>query len=427
MRFYLETYGCQMNLADSELVSSILIEAGHKLVSNIDEADLIIFNTCSVREHAENRVLGRIATEKFRKSINPELKIAVIGCMAQRMGKRLIDNYGVDYVVGVDQYLDFPKLIYENKGAITDPDFTQTYSGIRPYHQSKTCAYITIMRGCNNFCSYCIVPYVRGRERSLPAKLIIEEVKKCGQIGLKDITLLGQNVNSYSYQDINFPKLLRLLNGIDSIYRIRFITSHPKDLSDELIEVMAESSNICEHIHLPLQSGDNDILAAMNRNYTIEHYINIINKLRNAIPDIAITTDIMTGFPGESETAFNHTLQAMQEIQFDYAFCFKYSPRENTKAATLPDQIPEEIRLERLKRMVNLQREISRKKYEAKIGSEVEVYVESMSKKSARQVSGKTRDFKIAVLDGTEQDLGTIKKARVIASTGNTLLCYDRS
>jgi len=357
-----------MNIADSELVCSILMEAGHQLVSSIDEAELIIFNTCSVREHAENRVLGRIATEKYRKSINPELKIAVIGCMAQRMGKRLIENYGIDYIVGVDKYLELPELIQQEKGVKTETDNLQTYTGIMPLHQSQTCAYVTIMRGCNNFCSYCIVPYVRGRERSLPAKLIIEEVKKCGQIGLKDITLLGQNVNSYSYQDINFPKLLRQLNGIDSIYRIRFITSHPKDLSDELIEVMAESSNICEHIHLPLQSGDNDILAAMNRNYTIEHYINIINKLRNAIPDIAITTDIMTGFPGESETAFNHTLQAMQEIQFDYAFCFKYSPRENTKAATLPDQIPEEIRLERLKRMVNLQREISRKKYEAKIG-----------------------------------------------------------
>jgi tRNA-2-methylthio-N6-dimethylallyladenosine synthase len=423
MKFYIETYGCQMNIADSELISTILIEAGHQLVNNIDEADLIIFNTCSVREHAENRVLGRIASEKYRKTSNPDLKIAVIGCMAQRMGKRLIENYSVDYVAGVDQYLDFPKLIQENKGAITDPDYTQTYSGIRPHHQSRTCAYITIMRGCNNFCSYCIVPYVRGRERSLPAELIIEEVKRCGEKGLKDITLLGQNVNSYAYQDINFPKLLRLLNDIDSIHRIRFITSHPKDLSDELIEVMAECSKICEHIHLPLQSGDNDILLAMNRNYTIKHYINIVNKLRKAIPDIAITTDVMTGFPGESETAFNHTLQAMRQIQFDYAFCFKYSPRVNTKAADLPDQIPEEIRLERLKKMVILQREISKNKYEAKIGSKVEIYVESLSKKSAHQVSGKTRDFKIAVLDGTERDLGTLKKAQVLASTGSTLLC----
>ena len=427
MKFFIETYGCQMNIADSELVSSILMDAGHQLVSNIDEAELIIFNTCSVREHAENRVLGRIATEKYRKSINPELKIAVIGCMAQRMGKRLIENYGIDYIVGVDKYLELPELIQQEKGVKTETDNLQTYTGIMPLHQSQTCAYVTIMRGCNNFCSYCIVPYVRGRERSLPAELILEEVKRCGEMGLKDITLLGQNVNSYSYQDINFPKLLRQLNDIDSIYRIRFITSHPKDLSDELIEVMAESSKICEHIHLPLQSGDNDILAAMNRNYTIEHYLNIVDKLRNAIPNIAITTDIMTGFPGESETAFIHTLQAMQEIQFDYAFCFKYSPRENTKAADLPDQVPEEIRLERLKRMVNLQRQISLKKYEAKIGSEVEVYVESLSKKSAHQVSGKTRDFKIAVLDETEQDIGTLKKGIVTGSTGSTLQCVNGS
>ena len=228
MKFYIETYGCQMNIADSELVSSILMEAGHQLVSNIDEAELIIFNTCSVREHAENRVLGRIATEKYRKSINPELKIAVIGCMAQRMGKRLIENYGIDYIVGVDKYLELPELIQQEKGVKTETDNLQTYTGIMPLHQSQTCAYVTIMRGCNNFCSYCIVPYVRGRERSLPAELIFEEVKRCGEMGLKDITLLGQNVNSYSYQDINFPKLLRQLNDIDSIYRIRFITSHPQ-------------------------------------------------------------------------------------------------------------------------------------------------------------------------------------------------------
>ena len=352
--FFIETYGCQMNVSDSELVTSILINAGWKPAESIDAADLLLFNTCSVRQHAEDRVLGRIANEKSRKQNKPNLKIGVLGCMAQRMGKRLRETEsGVDYVVGVDQYHLLPSMLEEETPLNVSFDFTQIYPGIPPAHSNKTNAFITIMRGCNNYCTYCIVPYVRGRERSVAMDDILNEAKKCVEKGLREITLLGQNVNSYEYSNIHFPELLNELCKIEGLYRLRFITSHPKDLSDQLIEVMARQPKICNHIHLPLQSGDNSVLHAMNRKYTIEHYTNLINKLRNEIPDIAITTDLIAGFPGENETCFANTLTAMQNILFDYAFCFKYSERSGTKAAEYINQIPESVRLKRLQTMID--------------------------------------------------------------------------
>jgi tRNA-2-methylthio-N6-dimethylallyladenosine synthase len=424
MKFYIETYGCQMNVSDSELVSSILINAGWAQANSIDEADLILFNTCSVRQHAEDRVMGRISNEKHRKKDNPNLKIAVLGCMAQRVGKGLLDQEsGVDLVVGVDQYQDIPTLLKAGSGVDTELDPMQIYPEFQPLHQGRTCAFVTIIRGCNNFCSYCIVPHVRGRERSVPVGKIIDEVRACGEAGQKDVTLLGQNVNSYRYGDYDFPKLLKKLNGIDSIHRLRFITSHPKDLSDELIEVMAICDKVCEHIHLPMQSGDDRILAAMNRKYGIGHYTRLTEKLRNAIPDIAITTDIIAGFPGETEAMFSNTLKAMNDIRFDYAFCFKYSERSGTSAAGYQDQVPEPVRLERLQRMIDLQREITLERFRAKIGGEVEVYAEDLSKKSDRQISGKTRDYKIAVLPGSVDDIGRLVKATVIDATAGTLIC----
>ena len=427
MKFYIETYGCQMNIADSELIASILTEAGHQEVYQIEEADLLLFNTCSVRSHAENRVLGRIQSEKFRKKTKPSLKIGVVGCMAQRIGKGLIEEkIDIDFVVGVDQYHNLPEIIQkiDNKQYLLDLDSNQIYKGVQPLYHSDYSAYITIMRGCNNFCSYCIVPYVRGRERSRPWQDIVQETIFAGKQGRKEITLLGQNVNSYLHLDKNFPGLLRKLNEVDEIYRIRFITSHPKDLSDELIEVMATSAKVCEHIHLPIQSGNNKILQAMNRKYTVEHYLELINKLRKSISDIAITTDIMTGFPGETENDFRHTLKLLEEIGFDDAFCYKFSPRSGTAAANLPNQIPEQERLERLQRMIDLQRNITLKKNKDQIGRTVEIYVESFSKKSTDQVCGKTRDFKMAVLPGTKIDFGTLKKVEVKDATASTLICF---
>lgn len=424
MKFYIETYGCQMNVSDSEVVSSILVNAGWTQSKTMDDVDLILFNTCSVRQHAEDRVLGRISNEKHRKISNPDLKIAVLGCMAQRMGNRLLDvGSGVDFVVGVDQYNFLPELVGSTSGIKDEFDHNQVYPDIKPLHVNNTCAFVTITRGCDNYCSYCIVPFVRGRERSVPFDHIYKEVEDCGEQGLKDVTLLGQNVNSYSYGDVNFPKLLRELNDIDSIYRLRFLTSHPKDLSDELIEVMASCDKVCHHIHLPMQSGDSDILKAMNRKYNYESYLKLTDKLRNAMPDIGLTTDIIAGFPGETDAMFENTLDAMRTIRFDYAFCFKYSEREGTPASGWPNQVPESERLERLQRMIELQRKITMEKFSAQIGNAVEIYVEDLSKKSSQQVSGKTDDFKVAVMSGDGSEIGTLKKAKVIDATAGTLIC----
>ena len=427
MRFIIETYGCQMNVADSEMVSSLLISAGHTRVSDMDAAQLIIFNTCSVREHAEQRVLGRIANEKHRKTTNPDILIAVIGCMAQRMGKRLMQTEpGIDFIVGVDQYqylpyiLEDPQHFDENTLQL---DTTQVYPGILPDRQDPHCGFVTVMRGCNNFCSYCIVPYVRGRERSRPINDIYAEVKNAAEKGLHDITLLGQNVNSYMYDGHSFASLLNKLEDIDSLWRLRFVTSHPKDLSDELISVMATNSKVCEHIHLPLQSGDDEVLKKMNRSYNSSHYLKLIDKLRVAKPNIAITTDLMVGFPSETEAQFENTLRIMEKVGFDYAFCFKYSSREGTEAASFEGQVPEADRLRRLQTMIDLQRQITLSKFQAQIGQDVEVYVEDFSRKSKSKLSGKTRDFKIAVLSGDEHKIGSLITSRVMDATAGTLIC----
>ncbi len=423
--YFIETYGCQMNVSDSELVSAILSSAGYREATSIDEADILLFNTCSVREHAEQRVLGRISNERHRKAKNPDFKIVLLGCMAQRIGERLVsEDLGIDYAVGVDQYRDLPRILSADSGLSLDFNFSENYENLVPLHNGKFCAFVTITRGCNNFCSYCIVPYVRGRERSRPYNEILKDISDAVVNGMKDITLLGQNVNSYDWQSLSFPDLLRKIgNDVPGLHRLRFVTSHPKDLSDDLISAMRDSLILCEHIHLPMQSGDNEILGRMNRSYSYERYLDRITSLRKAIPDIAITTDLITGFPGESEAQFESTLSAMREIEFDYAFCFKYSPRSGTDAANYSDQIDEPIRLERLQRMIELQREITLKKFRAQIGKTVEVYVEDFSKKSKSQLSGKTRDFKIAVLTGDSSQIGSLVEAKVVDATAGTLIC----
>jgi len=401
-----------MNVADSELVSSILLNEEYELAENIKEADVIIFNTCSVRQHAEERVIGRINNEMAQKKLKPHLKIGVIGCMAQRLGERLNKiNRSIDFVVGVDQYNNLPEIInnlFEKPEFISDTQVNnaEIYKDIYPVHSGSLNAFITIMRGCNNFCSYCIVPYTRGRERSRPISDIINEISEIGKKGFKDVTLLGQNVNSYNFEGINFADLLRRVNSVDTIKRVRFVTSHPKDLSDEVIEVMAGSDKICEHLHLAMQSGDDDILKRMSRGYTAEHYFNITEKLRKAMPEIAITTDIIAGFPGETEEQFQRTYDLMSKIRFDYAFTFKYSPRTGTKAADFTDQVQEEVRLERLQRLIGLQEKITMEKYREQIGKTKEIYVEKISKKSDLEISGKSRDFKITVFPGDKSLIG---------------------
>lgn len=333
---------------------------------------------------------------------------------------------GIDFVVGVDQYQHLPSILDDSLSSEEDTlymDPSQIYPGIMPYRQDKNCGFVTVMRGCNNFCSYCIVPYVRGRERSRPVNDIYTEVQKATEVGLRDITLLGQNVNSYQHDGYRFPDLLKKLNDIDSLWRLRFVTSHPKDLSDELISAMASCSKVCEHIHLPLQAGDDQVLKKMNRSYDIDHYLGLIDKLRTAIPDIAITTDLMVGFPSETQAQFENTLRVMERIRFDYAFCFKYSEREGTVAAKHKDQVPENERLRRLQTMIDLQRQITFEKFQDQIGKNVEVYVEDFSRKSQDKVSGKTRDFKIAVLSGSSDKIGGLSMAKVIDATAGTLIC----
>ncbi|MCF7858089.1 MAG: tRNA (N6-isopentenyl adenosine(37)-C2)-methylthiotransferase MiaB [Candidatus Cloacimonetes bacterium] len=427
MNVYIETYGCQMNVADSELVSSILKENKFTIVKDIELADVILFNTCSVRQHAEDRVLGRITNEMNRKKFKKNLKIGVLGCMAQRLGNNLSNiNSNIDFVLGVDQYARLPQIIAEldeqsDFVCNTTLNDEEIYKDIYPIHKGKYNAFVTIMRGCNNFCSYCIVPYTRGRERSRPIKDIINEITNIGKKGFKDITLLGQNVNSYNYKNVNFAELLRQANQINTIERIRFVTSHPKDLSDEVIKVMSTSDKICEHLHLAMQSGDDEILKKMNRGYTAQHFLDIINKLRQAMPDIAITTDVIAGFPGETEEQFQRTYDLMKEIQFDYAFTFKYSSRSGTKAADFEDQVPEDIRLARLQKLIELQQEITTAKYKQQIGKIKEIYVEQVSKKSDLEMSGKSRDFKITVFPGSKNLISKFVKVKIIDAVGWTL------
>ena len=416
-----------MNVSDSEIVSSILKENGFLAAACIDEADVIIFNTCSVRQHAEERVLGRISNEMSKKQLIPHLKIGVIGCMAQRLGEKLrAEVKGLDFVVGVDSYRSLPDVI--NRIRQTDDfkadihqDGVEMYSEFKPLRKSDLNAFISIMRGCDNYCSYCIVPYLRGKERSRPLEDIIKEADQAGIDGFKDVTLLGQNVNSYHWDEYDFPDLLLRLNQLNSIERIRFITSHPKDLSDKLIETMASCSKVCEHLHLPMQSGDDIILRKMNRGYSYAHYLDIVAKLRSSMPDVAITTDLIAGFPGETEEQFSSTIQAMQEIKFDFAYMFKYSPREGTVACALSDDIPEETKLARLDRMIKLQNELTLERYQAQIGRTVEVYVEKTSKRSTVEMSGKTRDFKIVVFPGDRSLIGTFQQVLIRDAVGWTL------
>jgi len=417
-----------MNVADSEMVSGLLIKSGYELTESIDEADIIIFNSCTVRQHAEDRVIGRITQEGNRKKKKPNLIIGLIGCVAQRCGGELIKKINcLDFVVGTDQYRHLPEIIESSNFAKVcnfRKDNKENYSNTQPLRKRGCSAFVTIMRGCNNFCSYCIVPYVRGRERSRNHLEILKEIETAGNKGYEDITLLGQNVNSYKDNNIDFPTLLKLASKIDSIKRLRFITSHPKDLSDKLIDVMAKEEKVCEHLHLPLQSGSNTILEKMNRGYSVEQYLSIIKKLKNSIPNIAITTDVMVGFPGETEQDFMDTYNLMNKIKFDYAFTFKYSPRKGTKAAdprVNRGQIDESVRLERLQKLIALQEKITFEKYKEQTGKVVDVYVEQKSKKNINELSGRTRDNKIIVFSGEEKLIGKFVKVKIYDATGWTL------
>lgn len=431
-KLYIETYGCQMNVADSEVVASILGMDGYSLTTEIAYADAILLNTCSIRENAEQKIISRLQylSSLRKKKGSRKLIVGVIGCMAERVRDTLINKHGVDVVAGPDSYLDLPALFATaeagEKAINIDLSTTETYRDIIPKRigGNRVSGFISIMRGCNNFCSYCIVPYTRGRERSRPAESILKELEDLRARGFKEVTLLGQNVNSYNYDGLTFDRLLALVAEAAPEMRVRFTTSHPKDMSDEIIATLSAHDNICNHIHLPVQSGSNKVLHDMNRKYTREWYLGRIAAIRKAIPDCGISTDMFTGFHDETEEDFEETLSLMREVGFDSAFMFKYSERPGTLASRqLPDNVPEEVKIERLNRMIALQNELSLESNRRDIGKEFDVLVEGTSKRSTQQMVGRTQQNKTCVFGRGNCKVGDTVKVKVTDATSATLIC----
>ncbi|MDR1527622.1 MAG: tRNA (N6-isopentenyl adenosine(37)-C2)-methylthiotransferase MiaB [Dysgonamonadaceae bacterium] len=421
-KLFIETYGCQMNVADSEVVASILQMDGFEPTEKMEEADLILVNTCSVRDNAEQKVLSRLQYFQSLKKKKKNLIVGVLGCMAERVKEELIREHHADLVVGPDAYLDLPHLIgtveQGEKAINVELSTTETYKDVIPLKLSgiKISGFISIMRGCNNFCSYCIVPYTRGRERSRDPESILKELRALNEQGYKEVTLLGQNVNSYGWQEegqtrpdriITFPRLLELTALEAPGMRIRFTTSHPKDMSDETLEVIARYDNICKQIHLPAQSGSSRILKVMNRKYTREDYLNRIAAIRRIVPEASISTDIFAGFHSETEEDHQETLSLMREVGFDSAFMFKYSERPGTYAAKhLEDNVPEAVKIRRLEEIIALQLELSLMRNREDVGKTVEVLVEGFSKRSREQLFGRTSQNKVVIFDKNHHRIG---------------------
>ncbi len=467
-RLFLETYGCQMNVADSEVVASVMQMAGYGTTDDLDRADAIFINTCSVRDNAEQRIFARLNTlNALRRKRQRRLIIGIIGCMAERMKDELISNHGVDLVAGPDSYLELPSLIAaaENgeKAINVELSTTETYRDVIPTRISanRISGFISIMRGCNNFCTYCIVPYTRGRERSREPQSILNELRDLQAKGFKEVTLLGQNVNSYLFkrtrgqedertrgredertrgqedertrgqedertrgqEDVDFAALLAMVAEAAPEMRVRFTTSNPEDLSDAIIDTMASHANICNHIHLPVQSGSNKVLKLMNRKYTREWYLDRIARIRLAMPDCGISTDMFTGFHDETEEDFQQTLSLMREVGFDSSFMFKYSERPGTFAAKrLPDNVPEDVKIDRLNRMIALQNELSLCSNRADVGKTFEVLVEGYSKRSHDDMFGRTQQNKVIVFPAGDTKIGDRVMCKVEKATSATLL-----
>lgn len=433
-KLFLETYGCQMNVADSEVVAAIMDTAGYEVTENVDEADAIFVNTCSIRDNAEQKIHGRLQAFQQMKRKRPNLLVGVLGCMAERMKDELLATGVVDLVVGPDAYLDLPSLIGSveagEKAINVQLSTTETYTDVIP---KRLCGpsisgYVSIMRGCNNFCSYCIVPYTRGRERSREVSSIMNEIEDLKKRNYKEVVLIGQNVNSYAYEaedgsKVTFAGLLKLVAESYPTMRIRFTTSHPKDMSDEILETIAAYPNICRHIHLPVQSGSNKILKSMNRKYTREWYLERIAAIRRIIPDCGITTDVFCGFHDETEEDQQLTLSLMEEVVFDSAFMFKYSERPGTFASkNLPDNISEEVKVARLNDIIALQTKMSAVSNERDINKTFEVLVEGFSKRSREQLFGRTSQNKVVVFPKGDHKIGDFVKVKVLSATSATLI-----
>ncbi|KPJ49739.1 hypothetical protein AMJ40_04820 [candidate division TA06 bacterium DG_26] len=401
MKYHIITYGCQMNLYDSGLIATLLEASGFESARTTGDADIILVNTCSVRQHAERRAMGRIASLANSKSQRDGLRIGVVGCMAKRYGQSLFSSLPfIDFVVGPDQYRRLPEIIGNGKRtASVDEDSEERYSELRSRQRRGPCAFIAIMRGCNNFCSYCVVPYLRGRERSRPHGDIIRETEALTEQGVKEITLLGQNVNSYRDGTVDFPGLLEKLCGLSRIERIRFTTSHPKDVSVDLFRVMGSKSKVCNWLHLPVQSGSNRILELMNRRYSREQYLGLVAAARGCVQELSVTTDVMVGFPGETDEDFLRTVDLIQAIRFDFAYMFIYSNREGTAAANLED-LPLDIKKKRLEHIIDLQNRITKEQNTTLVGKQVELLVEGECKKGDYDGYGKTSNNKVVLFKG---------------------------
>ena len=430
----IETYGCQMNVADSEVVAAMMEMAGYEPTESDTEAAAVLLNTCSIRENAEQKIYSRLAYwNALRRKLGRDIIIGVIGCMAERLKHKLIEDYGVDIVAGPDSYLDLPNLVAAaetgSKAINIELSTTETYRDVLPRRlgASQTGGFISIMRGCNNFCSYCIVPYTRGRERSREPQSILRELADLRARGFREVTLLGQNVDSYHYKGddgsrMTFPELLAAVAGVAPDMRIRFTTSHPKDMSDDTIATMAKYPNIARHVHLPVQSGSDKVLKLMNRKYTREWYLGRVAAIRRVMPDAGISTDLFTGFHDETEEDFQETLSLMREAGFDSAFMFKYSERPGTFASQhLPDNVPEEVKIERLNRMIALQNELSAESNRRDVGKEMEVLVEGRSKRSADEYFGRTSQNKVVVFPKGNVKPGDFVRVRVTDASSATL------
>ena len=441
-KLLIETYGCQMNVADSEVVASVMQMAGYEITASLDEADAVFLNTCSVRDNAEQKILSRLeflrsvrkkrgksSVEPSMPVTGPSLIIGVLGCMAERVREELTEKYGADLVCGPDSYMALPDLIAQvelgHKAIDVELSMTETYRDVVPQrlHANMIGGFVSIMRGCNNFCHYCIVPYTRGRERSRDVDSILREVRDLRDRGFKEVTLLGQNVNSYRSQDVDFPKLLRLVAEAVPELRVRFTTSHPKDMSDETLRVIAEMPNVCKHIHLPVQSGSDAVLQRMNRKYTRAWYLDRVAAIRRIIPDCGLSTDIFVGYCSETEEDHQLSLSLMREVGYDSAFMFKYSERPGTYASKhLPDNVPEEVKIRRLNELIALQNEISAERNAAQVGKTVEVLAEGISKRRRDQLFGRTEQNRVVVFDRGSHRIGDRVQVKITDSSSATLI-----
>ena len=434
-RLLIETYGCQMNVADSEVVASVMQMAGYELCEKEDEADAVFLNTCSVRDNAEQKILSRLEYyHSVQRRRQKRLILGVLGCMAERVKDELLNKYGVDLVAGPDSYMSLPDLIAQvelgQKAIDVELSLTETYRDVVP---QRICGphiggFVSIMRGCNNFCHYCIVPYTRGRERSRDVESILREVRDLRDRGYKEVTLLGQNVNSYNAlpsgegRAVGFPELLRLVAQAVPEMRVRFTTSHPKDMSDETLRVIAEEPNVCRHIHLPVQSGSNEVLKRMNRKYTREWYLDRVAAIRRIVPDCGLSTDIFAGYCGETEDDHQLSLSLMRECQYDSAFMFKYSERPGTYASKhLADDVPEDVKVRRLNELIALQNQLSAESNQRCIGKEYDVLLEGVSKRSREQLFGRTEQNKVVIVDREGLHIGQTARVRITEASSATL------